>query len=273
MVKKIDTLKEIHEIELEMLDAVDYICNKYNLRYFLAGGTLLGAVRHKGFIPWDDDVDISMPRNDYDKFLEIMEEGYRDFAYYRIYQVKEKSDYSFPFAKLSDMRTIIKNYSKEFNIQGMGAYIDIFPIDGFGNDLKNAKKIIVKQNVKGHRISRAFSGFSGCSLVKKCTLLIWKIQYFFKGREKSYRILEQELRKNEFDTSKYVGSTFGLRGEKEIIEQRYFADSLKMKFENREYKVPVGYDQYLKQMYGDYMQLPPVNERIAPHNMDIYWKE
>jgi lipopolysaccharide cholinephosphotransferase len=271
--KQISTLQELHILELNMLDAIDNICKKYHLRYFLAGGTLLGAVRHGGFIPWDDDVDISMPRNDYEKFLEIMEQGEKEFPEYKVFQIHEKGDYCFPFAKFIDTRTIMKEHDQGLNVRNMGLFIDIFPIDGFGDDLEKAKAMIIKQSKIGGRIAVSFSNSKGFTFYRKCTLLVWKVKYFLKGKEKSYRSLVNELSKYDFDKSQFVGSTFGLRGTREIIKQEHFAKSIKMNFENRKYSVPIGYDQYLKQMYGDYMELPPEEERIEPHGFEFYLKE
>lgn len=114
------TLQELHEVQLAMLDAVDNYCRLNHLRYSLGGGTLLGAVRHHGYIPWDDDIDIMMPRPDYEKFMR-----YFKHEYYKLYDYRTDDTCGFSFAKLIDTRTIVQEYTITYSV-----FIDIFPIDG-----------------------------------------------------------------------------------------------------------------------------------------------
>lgn len=262
--KKIESLEELHLLQLDMMDSFDSICRKNGLTYFLAGGTLLGAIRHKGFIPWDDDVDLSMPRPDYERLIKLFDEKPEEFGYLSVDHIRNKSDYVLPFARIVNSNTSVTRGNKD---EG-GLFIDIFPIDGFGNDKEEAQKLIGAFNDRGCRIGRSFWKWDELSVKSKLV----KVIYICLGREKLYRSMVKDLCKNNFYESEYIGSTFGLRGKKEIIERHTFEKTMDFPFEDRIYKGPVGYDQYLKQMYGDYMELPPIEKRVPPHELVVYVK-
>ena len=131
--RDITELEELHQIELDMLKEIDRICRRENIQYYLAGGTLLGAVRHKGFIPWDDDIDIAMARDEYERFLKVMKK--ERHPYLKIFAMEFDKEYQYTFAKVVDTRTrLIEEIGKD--LPDMGVFIDIFPIDGLGNDRK-----------------------------------------------------------------------------------------------------------------------------------------
>lgn len=272
--KKIQDIREIQQIELDILDFIVKICNENNIRYYLVGGTLLGAVRHKGFIPWDDDMDIAMPRLDYQKFEEIMMKA-SDDCRYKLYTPQMGSFYPIPFNKVVDTRTIIKSKIVFPYTANEGLSVDIFPMDGMGNDLIQAKRImksVPKRFSNIVQIGVSLNGIEKSNLIKVILKKLFYLPYKINGREKSINAETERLKENDFDACKYVVSTFGLRKEKEIIERCRF-DSTEIEFEGKMYKAPVGYDQYLKQMYGDYMELPPVEQRVMCHDMQAYWKE
>lgn len=275
MMKTIDSLEEVQKIEFDILVYIDNYCKKNNLRYFLAGGTLLGAVRHKSFIPWDDDLDIAMPRPDYDKLLE----NFNSYAVaeelpYCIKFIRNDDNYCFPFAKIQDSRTVINERNRpKFNCSNMGIYVDIFPIDGFPSNESGSVKKLVSVQKKCFRMGLSFSSYINLNFYEKLKLTFYKIMFSFRNREKLIENEQDKLRKYDFDKSPYVVSTFGMKGEKEIIEQKYFSKAIKMKFVDREFMVPIGYDEYLTQMYGDYMKLPPEEQRISPHDIEAYWRD
>lgn len=267
---EIKKLEEIQEIEFSILKYIKCICEEHSLRYFLAGGTLLGAIRHKGFIPWDNDIDISMPREDYKRFVKIIENS--KHPYYKILKIEDKNDYVYPFVKLIDSRTKVIEHDK-FCINDLGLYVDIFPMDGLGDDMRTAIKIVKK----AHKISGLIGGTNlsrnGISIFAKIKIVCKRIVFAVIGREKSLKGLETWLSKKDFDKSKYIASTYGLRIEKEIICSECFHKFINVEFMMEKFRAPIGYDQYLRQMYGDYMVLPPKEDRIAPHDDEMYWKE
>lgn len=271
--KAIDTLSEIQKIELNILEYIDNFCSHHNLRYFLAGGTLLGAVRHKGFIPWDDDMDISMPRPDYDAFVELFDiDAEKANSPYRVVRIRNSQRYCIPFIKVVNIRTVMFADSKQkYAGDAFGVFIDIFPIDGVSGI--NQIPGILKTRDKCLALGRSFSNFKNLTRSEAIRLFVRKVQFGMGDRERSLEKLEDYFRASPFDKSPYVMSTFGLRGEKEVILQECFSDSVLMEFEKRKFPAPVGYEQYLTQMYGDYMQLPPESQRIPPHDYTVYWKD
>ena len=234
--KKEVTLTECKKIEIEILDYVTELCNKNNLTYFLGGGTLLGAVRHKGFIPWDDDVDIMMPREDYDKLAQVISNIDNNRFLYLNY--KDNNDYYYPFAKVVDKRTKVKELDCK-EIKDLGVYIDIFPIDNVSDDMQENK-------------------------------LKWYMSIFNNYK----KVLEKmENLGKKYPNSNTVACITGRYFEKEIMPKSYIEDFIMAKFEDREYKIPKGYDLYLTKHYGDYMQLPPKEKQVSNHDNIAYWRE
>ncbi|MDO4493091.1 MAG: LicD family protein [Clostridia bacterium] len=267
---RILTTKEIQTVELEILKAVKAFCEQNGIRYFLAGGTLLGAVRHKGFIPWDNDIDIAMPRPDYETFRKTF--GTR--GPYRVMGPEDGNDYIYPFIKVVDTRTRLIEQAVRMKIEGLGLYIDVFPVDGFGDDRAAAEQRIVSAFREGYHLAYTAGTTAGLTPVQKAGRIARKIRCrLLGGRERAFARLCAKLGEHPFDASRYVGSTFGLRSAKELIAREAYATTVPVLFEGEEYPAPAGWDAYLTQMYGDYMQLPPESERVANHDMDARWTE
>ncbi len=268
--KEITELKEIHDIELGILDHIVSLCKENNLRYYLIGGTLLGAVRHKGFIPWDDDIDITMPRPDYDKLAEIMISN--PDKRYKLFRIEDDNDYNVAFMKISDTYTIIKEKKRQMDITGLGAFVDIFPMDGTSSDMKEAIKLQNSCYMWAATVGHALPNYAELTLSEKI-LRFFQVLLFKKNRRKKFEKIVARYKKYPFDESEYVVSTFGIRGKNEILKRENFDSYIKAPFEDRIYNIPVGYDTYLKNMYNDYMQLPPENERHLPHSLRFFWKD
>lgn len=259
--KKEVRLEEIKKIELEMLVAFDDFCIKKNLRYSLGGGTLLGAVRHKGFIPWDDDIDVMMPRADYEIFVsEFNNSEYNKTMELKAFEIDKT--YKYPFAKICDKNTILLEESVE---QVLGIYIDVFPIDGF--DL-NWKKVFRKYNLLKTKLNFHLCP-SSSSRIKK---FIKTIYLKFSSSEKLQEKIKKLVSKCDYETSEFRGVIIGTYGKKEIYDAFVFEDYVKLPFENKEFSCLKEYDKYLTQHYGDYMKLPPKEKQISPHRNTVYFK-
>lgn len=247
-------------------------CNKYNLMYFVSGGTLLGTVRHKGFIPWDDDIDIWMPRSDYDKLYQYKNE-FKDIT---IFNCEYEKNYFHPYMKLSDNHTVmiadgVKDSGK------MGINIDIFPLDGLGNSYDEAKihmkrynflRSIIAMGNLDHYVQGRNKNL-GVRFIRKGMYYLSRIMF----KQSMTVKINVEAKKYTYADCNFVGNivdaTYGL---KEIFPKEYFGDGKMMEFENLQVRVPVNFDGVLSSFYGDYMKLPPVNEQVAIHNYKIYKK-
>ena len=257
------TLDEIKCVELDILKKFDELCKDNNFEYSLAYGTMIGAVRHKGFIPWDDDIDVFMKREDYEKLLSLM----YDDGTYEIKSYRYSNNYYYPFSKMVDKRTsLTEPWRCEKN---MGVYIDIFPLDLYdvkSEDeiaavLKKATKLFNSAYYMGHRLSHHKS-FSVRYLVKLAYLLVtypFK-KYVIKRAEKfamkyttgNYRVMLEQISASAF------------------IEAEYFDGIEYTEFENTSFPVYKNYDYILKNEYGDYMQLPPKESRKSNHYFTAY---
>lgn len=270
--KKIIDLEKIQKIEIEILDYVACICKQYRLMYFLVGGTLLGAIRHKGFIPWDNDIDIAMPRNDYETLCEILRKSH-DIKY-KLIELRDDNTYYCPFVKVVNDKTILKENIGGNSIMPLGVYIDIFPIDGIENNDKKSVKRYLKIRDWSYRIANATLYIENLSFWRRLIKKIWQLLIVdVLKREKYFNKLVKLMKKYPYGSTEYIVSTYGLRAEKEVIEYSVFAQTIQVEFEGKMYNAPVGYDKYLTQMYGDYMKLPPESERVAPHDIVVYLKE
>lgn len=256
---KLLSIEDIKVIQLQIVDFFVAVCEKYNLTYYLSYGTLLGAVRHGGYIPWDDDIDLLMPRKDYMNLIYIMQsEGGR----YKCYSVFEKGNYYYPFIKISDTATRIDNGSFK-PIENMGVNIDIFPLDFYDGN-KAVKRKIKMQFYKlvlcwGSKFEKSISRLR--NIFKKMLYGIYK-----NNNPKKYSVKIEKL-------SSYCDKAtdlFFVGQSGEEFKSEWFGKGVKLPFENRNLVCPENYDLVLKQMYGDYMKLPPEEERVYPHGANAY---
>lgn len=265
--KKDVNLRDLQLVELDMLKEFIEICKKLNLRYFLAGGTLLGCIRHSGFIPWDDDLDVMMPREDYEIFLEKGQELLQENYFLQTY--KTDPEYTMGFAKIRNSNTtFIENTVKDSNINH-GVFIDIFPLDGCrsNKEIKNFinKKLYSLYNIQ---ISKNYSDLNKTtSLKSKIAQSISNLMYGKKTINEMLRKKEKIAKKYSYDESKYACIFVDPVGKplSNIFPRSYFDKGIVKKFEDIDAIVPKDYDGFLKQQYGDYMQLPPEDKR-QPHH-------
>lgn len=245
----IKSIDEIRKIQLNILDYVHYLCEKYNLRYYLAGGTLLGAIRHKGYIPWDDDIDILMPRPDYEKLIYII--NHNTNKRFRFITYWNEKNYMFPFGKIVRRDTKLY-YENEINCENMGMFIDVFPMDGIkGNTKIYATIAHILQGMRSKRKLNLFDLISG-------KLLCY--------------VSETLAKRDVFESEKLIACKVNGFGNREIIEYKYFEKSFLVEFEDRKYYAPIGYDVYLKNLYKNYMKLPPKNQQRRNHMFRVWYK-
>ena len=262
------TLEEIKKVQLDILVYIDKVCKEHNIKYSLGYGTLLGAVRHKGFIPWDDDIDIILKRSEYNKLINTLYEEKDDR--YRVFSMKDEG-YFYPYAKVSDNKTVIKEKNWP-DYRDLGVYIDIFPIDYIPeskgeeyynetmqcvNGLYNCLTDIAYVHEKAYmRLLKRISRFRGVN----------------KDREKGEQYWKQKIDKmSQLSDSKTTASI--VSGKYCPWNKELLVKFTELEFENHMFNAVEDYDTMLRSYYGDYMKLPPKEERVSNHDYIAYWKE
>ena len=263
-----ETLDKLHKVELEILDDFVRVCKDHKLTYFLTGGTMLGAVRHKGFIPWDDDIDIGMPRKDYDEFMKIGQEAMGDKYYVDAFETNK--DFYLPFAKIKMNGTIFDESIASEVEHHKGIYIDIFSFDNV-TDLKKfrlVKVLIIRTIVDSmfYRLGmRKFSKLRHKFLTLCCCLI---------PRRLVMKWQRHLMRLNKNDNSEYIAPLSGCQPYiKEVQPRSVILPVKKIMFEGKEYNGMQDPDTYLKGIYGKYMELPPVEKRVNHMPNRIAFKE
>lgn len=259
----------IKEIELSILKYIDLQCKKYNLRYYLGYGTLLGAVRHQGFIPWDDDIDIWMPREDYDKFISL--ENSLENSKFKILSPLNNSDYYYGFAKLVSRNTEPQEIGF-LPIKDYGVYVDIFPLDNIATEhpfLHFIAKYIIMARIASCNIK------PWLNLTHKKKAILFRfigIIGTLLGFRRTAKLTDKIAKIDKGKTNKRVGVFVESIGEHNIFATEYFASTIQLKFEGIYFNAPKEYRKCLTQLYGDYMQLPPENRRISGHSFKACYR-
>ena len=251
--------KEIKNILLNMLDKFILICKEHNLKYTLLGGSVLGAIRHGGIIPWDDDIDIGMPRADYEKLLSIAEKVFG--TKYKLVSIYNDENYVYPFAKLIDNETTLIEFKDFFYLGGI--YIDIFPLDGIPkNKDKRVKRIWKIRYAATNLILSKYSSNYNKQYFFRC--LVYKI--VFRNFNYTLKVCDKLSRKYPYNSQYNIANYFGAWKEKEISDYSWFNPLKEYSFEGRKVWGPNNYDAYLTKLYGDYMTPPPIEKRKSHHS-------
>lgn len=269
------TLDEQKKVMLNILNVFAKFCDEHGLMYYLDAGTLIGAVRHKGFIPWDDDIDINMPQKDYDAFIDLMHK--QNFKLNEYLQVEMPQKHLYPYIKISDERTVLIEFPDK-NPMEVSVYMDVFPKYGI-KDRGLCAKIICKICEKLNLI-HWFNHYSvnawqrpGNNSIKRMFAKSVKAITWNKGWASDLQqwLMHCYAKKHPLEDCKYV--TTLTNGEFHKLAPKECFDGYQMlEFEGYQFKGPKDYDTYLHCLYkGDYMQLPPENQRIH-HKTKVFWK-
>lgn len=270
---QIDDIKEIQKLHYESLQYLKRICEENGLKYFLSNGTLLGAVKYQGFIPWDDDVDILMPREDYDKLLSlpnIENDKYQLFA-------KEKyANWKMPYAKLSLKSTVLQETSADYGCS-CGLAIDIFPLDNWGKHLATSKIIASYDSLLRRFLTASIEKnfYTPKKGIRKFILYMIWLYSRMMGSDFHYRcIMKQCVRANKSLKENFIGSVaWAPYGAKEVMPKEVFNKSINLKFGDETYSAPIGYDFYLKSLYGNYQIDPPIEKQKSNHVIKVWYKQ
>ena len=268
-------LEELKKIELNLMVEIDKICRENGFRYSLGGGSLLGAVRHKGFIPWDDDMDIMMPRPDYNALIEYCLTHDVPFGIKCWENDRSYIDLS---AKVYDKRTI-QDYENIYDNTGdtLGVSIDIFPVEGLGNTYKKALKAYNSTKFKRSLLIAAQWERFFRSKTRPWYVEPIRFAFFIMSRfvikQKTFEKILKKYEKIDFNSSKYAAAVGGAYGTKEVLPSDVFAQTEEMQFEDKLFMGITAYDEYMGSIYGDYMKLPPEEKRVSHHDFKAYYKD
>lgn len=254
---------------LEIFKEIDRICKKHNIRYFAIGGTCLGAVRHKGFIPWDDDMDLAMPRTDYERFKEIASKEFQ--TKYKLILEGTLPHYPCSFMKIHDQTTtFIEERTSDFEDRYTGVNVDVMPLDGIPKSY--LARLFYFGRIKANIIF-SYRKMYGSSR-KQRHYHLWKVMEFLYLNHVSDTYFMDKIiklhKKYPFDNCNQLAYTWSSRGRKIIFQRADFEDIIELPFENVKMPCPVGYDDFLTAVYGDYMKLPPKEEQVPLHKLDIF---
>ncbi len=264
---KVLSLNEVQKLELDMLIAFDNICKEHELYYTLCGGTLLGAIRHNGFIPWDDDIDVMMPRPYFDKLCDLIRSNAVVLPdHLKIVSMFTEPQLNIPFIKIIDTRTIV---SEKYMESDKHLWIDIFVMDGCPNNSLRLKQVFKYQRwLRNLLFTKQTKPGTGKS----------KLKVFFKGlirtvltpisSESLCRKLDKLSRTYDFNLCDYVGCVQWGYGPQERVHKAEWMNSIPVEFEGKTFPAPSNYDEYLTNLYGDYMTLPPLDKRTT-HDMQV----
>ena len=241
-----ETVKKMQKIVFDIMCDIDDFCRENKIRYFLSGGTCLGAVRHKGFIPWDDDGDLMMPRADYERFLVSFAEKYKNK--YAVGSLLTDEYWQRPSAQISDLNSRITQTNLEYKPRGIS--VDVFAIDGLPKTAINRwfyyKKLKVLNGIRNTSIRVDFREEEKNRIIKKIVALFTKRI----GPRFFALCMDKYASSFRYENSKYVAASLPIHyGAKETIEKKYMYKEIDMEFENRKFPIPVGYDKYLTNLY------------------------
>ena len=257
--------KQLKEKLVEMFKWFHCFCVDNNLRYFALGGTMLGAVRHKGFIPWDDDIDVGMPRKDYEKLAFLMQT--KDCGIYTIETPDSKDEgFLYTFSKIYDTTTtLVENTRVQLK---RGVYIDVFPLDGLGSTLQESKKRFEKIDFYFKLLLTRATGIrKGRSALKNLAVTFAGfIPDFFINNKKIQKHIDELCKQKDYDEFAYGGNLLGAWRFKEIMRVDIMGEPTLYKFEDMQIYGAEDYDGYLTHLYGDWRELPPANKRVSHHD-------
>lgn len=265
-------IRKVQLVQLQILRDFMEFCDERGLRYFMAGGALIGVLRHKGFIPWDDDIDLSMPRKDYDKFISLQSEFPKGYS---LTNHDTDASWQFNFAQFVDETSDIVVRLNE-KPRPCKIWIDIFPEDGLPNNKIHrwfhVKRIMfyrywiqvanLRTQVDTHKVGRPWYEKTIIKLLHYIPLGV------LVDVDKTLRRMENSLRKYDYDESEFVGSMLGKYREREVVPKDWWGDGTILDFETVKVRCPQKYDQLLTHIYGNYMQMPPEDKRVG-HDIEI----
>lgn len=261
-----EQLKVLQNLELENLKMLVEICEKNRLRYYLIGGSLIGVLRHKGFIPWDDDIDVGIPRADYNKFVKIAKKYLPE--YMDIRTMTSDPNYKCYYTRLINNKKKIYWEHGQYTAK-IGVWMDVFPLDGLPSN-----PLLRKWHVFHSQMCKALYKFTQIDYIstnkkrgklESCLIKFAMVTHIGKlfDADKRLRKLDQVLQKYDYDQCDYVWNFSGSYGKREIVPKSQLGGERYGFFEGMRVSIPIASEAYLTSIYDDYMTLPPEEKRVS----------
>lgn len=263
------TLEEIKILQMDVLSAIDEFCHENGIRYSMACGTLLGAIRHGGYIPWDDDIDIYIPREDYKKLIAEFPNTYKGKI--KLASLERDSEWEHPYAKAYDDRTILLEKANTKDV--IGVNIDVYPIDEVPDNDKDWFRYDKKRRILQTMFALKFVKTSRSrSLLRNIGVILAHVfTVFLSTRKFAYKLDDFSQKNNSKGYGRYFECCQGLL-QKRPFSKNLFNSLVYIPFEDRLFMAFKDADKYLTNGYGNYMQLPPEEQRVTHHSFKAYWK-
>ena len=262
------SLQETKEIEFAVLKELDSFCKANHIRYFVSHGTLLGAIRYKGFIPWDDDIDVLIPREDYNRLVSL----YKDNDHYKLYAYEKDPGFLFTYAKLCDVTTRKEEPGHKTGVS-LGLDVDLFPLDAWADDLETARKEskYIQKNLFRLGLTKLKKPDSVNPMKRFVKGLMMTYCKLFGSEHYLRNVMRESVKHQQNSAPRYLGNkAWNVYREKDIIPAEAFSDAVEIEFEGERFPTMAGYDTFLSSLYGDYLPEPPKEKQKTHHLFKAY---
>lgn len=260
-------MNELQQIELQILKSFLEVCEKLELKYYLVCGTALGAVKYGGFIPWDDDIDVGLPREDYEIFCSKAQALLPEYYFVQTAETDEK--FPFIYCKIRDSRTTYLEKSVSEIDMNHGVYIDVFPLDGYPTEKKDIRKLEKRKKCLKLKLFCAYCNYESYSKKAKLLRFAGRVLGYHKKTKKIIKKINELISKWKIENSQLICNHGNWQGKLEYAPKSQYGNGIFAKFEGLDVIVPENFDEYLTQKYGNWKEELPKEKQKGHHYYEV----